>query len=286
MNRVLTVIALLSFTMIANAQSESTIRILSLATATANVADGQKESFQVVNTWNKSGIPAGPLGSTTISSIWLGIPLPLADMSGTGDLQSQFAEAYASVALAEMRNFYGADVVIVYTGNFGTNPNGSASCGGASAGNWAGNPPVGFTDPDQDGLDLSGSEDAFIAIVGTTGPCKSYTDFYSAAHEFGHLLGAGHYDPRIDSSGAPNGMWLYSDSRAYVHTWWESWPTYAVQSRKTVMASGAPSKCVIETPSTPGCTYWENRFSQKPPPSNIGSDEKRTSTANHRPLGG
>lgn len=55
-------------------------------------------------------------------------------------------------------------------------------------------------------MDLRGQATEYIAIVATGRVCD--TAVFTAAHEFGHLLGGGHYD-------APTHLWLLPNSRAW-----------------------------------------------------------------------
>ena len=131
-----------------------------------------------------------------------------------------------------IRDALAADVIMLFVDEFGL------PCGKAPQDNWLG--PTATYEEGPDGLDLRGrginvTDGFYVAAVASEGLCamSKYSD--TAAHEFGHLFGAGH-----DSAGAQTG--LLPNSR----------PTYdllfipfaGTLTRRTIMADPFEQTCV------------------------------------------
>lgn len=118
-------------------------------------------------------------------------------------------------SLPTLREVQAADVVIAFTRSISSD-GGVTICGAAPQDNWIkspASPPGAPSFNPTNGLDLRGRDKFFVALVAVGPGCEGTRNQYNAAHEFGHLFGAGHYDPVGGTT-----PWLLSNSRAYGYT--------------------------------------------------------------------
>ena len=173
---------------------ESEITVLGLYLHDADIGTAAALLDNVRRFWpTAGGVPVKLLNA--------GIPVFLPVVS-TGSYWDRFDALDDTVVLYRGT----ADVVIVFTGG-----DYSGNCGIAPQYNWTdfGFPKLGFL-PNSQGIDTAGNEHSYIALVGTTGQCDqlNFTDDM-AAHEFGHLFGAGHMQ-----TAATMNAYLFFDSHS------------------------------------------------------------------------
>jgi len=127
--------------------------------------------------------------------------------TGAGSVATQWSNAHADALVFGIRS--DADIIIYFTGTM------SDACGMAMNDHWtaAGGRPAGNRfQPDATGMDLSGSNIDFEAIVSTTGGCVFANADGNAIHEVAHLLGGVHdLGPGTDT---PVGYGVLSNSHA------------------------------------------------------------------------
>ena len=212
--------------------TETTVLGLVLPEGDAQVASNQLASL--ISYW-----PSSQTG-VSIKMATVGIPLQFV-IPVTGDAQADMDLAMATVG--PIRDQYGADIVLFFGGFLTVEDPETGEqinvCGRANQENW-----LGFGapkwDPNGAGLDLNGSEDGFVAIISTDIAC-GFSFTVTPIHEYGHLHGAGHFDPDAI------GYYLNDDSRAYhVDTGFVAF--------KTIMAEGGLSG----TQTFVFSTYWSS----------------------------
>jgi len=137
-------------------------------------------------------------------------------------------------------------VIIAFTDN-ALNSLGQPTCGqvlgnyppGQAGVPWVGESPTSFNGVGPGALDLRGAATGYIALVALDFSC-AFNNGAGASHEFGHLLGAGHY-----SDPTPGEEWLFSNSRAdssqpEPFDWFGQ--TYYLVDRSAVADAGACSQ--------------------------------------------
>ena len=128
------------------------------------------------------------LGGISITLVNGGASTPLSStLSGATDEQKRQSATNHS-QLREMRDYYSADLVVVFTNSLSANTCGHS--GLPSAHNWTGTGAALIGNPD-----LRQSEVYFISLVTLAGDCSTWARL--AAHEVGHLFGAGHEEGAI-----------------------------------------------------------------------------------------
>jgi Metallo-peptidase family M12B Reprolysin-like len=176
--------------------ADTVIRVLGVVRQGSSV-DGQKMLTQLTtlrDTWNNSGLSASSTGGITIQLVNENSPalVILPSLPSSGDI-AQWAQNQG--AMVAKRNENNADIVVFFV------PGAQAYCGVV--------PQVsGWSRSRQfvagsGGLDLRFAEDFWLAVVA---PTPSDCPDQIAAHEVGHLLGAGHVN--VSSS-------MYPDSQAW-----------------------------------------------------------------------
>lgn len=158
----------------------------------------------------------------------------LIDFSGSLDSHITAVKTLVSSSVAgnpSMRDSFAADVVIAFVDTLGV-----GNCGYAPQLNWG--PPENeyIPDPLTDNLDLRARDDDFVggnigyyvALVAANSPCDNWLNIDVAAHEFGHLFGAGHHDGQ---AGLQPG--LYPNSKALVFDFFM--PYLGTRRYRTVM---------------------------------------------------
>ena len=183
--------------------------------------EARKEFLQ--ETWDNSSNTAGISieFANNGNPIEFELPFPNSMLTGDANNQIKLLDEFANYKVdpsdpdsVSWRTYFSADVVIGFTNLV------VGFCGYAPQPYWIGPSPQFIPDPDpvNVGMDLRGAKNVdgligYIALVSLDDlyyPCDEFD--WTAAHEVGHLLGAGHYD------NAPAGeSWLYSDSRADVN---------------------------------------------------------------------
>jgi hypothetical protein len=169
---------------------DTSIRVLGVYPQGASI-DGQYMRDQLTmisSAWNatalaaSSGIAVEVLnGSNPVSAVLAGMPT-------TNVPISSWAPSHPN--LVSVRSSWSADVIVLFSPYFDP-----GSCGATQAGFANGN----FV-ADAQGMDLTYANYSYVSVV------SPGCDPTTAAHEFGHLFGAGH---RTDGSR------LYEDARAY-----------------------------------------------------------------------
>lgn len=206
--------------------------VLGVALPGANVSKAATQLQTLANNWSAAGT------STTVTLANAGIPVPAVSAPTSGSGPTILAAARAALiamGAASPREIYSADVVIFFVGGVIT-----GSCGYAET-KWRDPLPNEFT-PGANGLDLlaadgNTSSAGWAAVVTTEVGCDPYPEV--ALHEFGHLLGAGHYEPVRNPS-----HWLYYDSLAYAFAQFISWPVNGWVAARTIMATPAATPCL------------------------------------------
>jgi hypothetical protein len=226
--------------------TDNSIRILAVTTSDASSGEISSQLNHLVSAWNDSdshlttsvAIELVNGGST---SALLGGPLVGVTNDGLKD-----NALLPTRNLVTLRNDNSADIVILFTkemiGPF---------CGEAWVGNWiqSGVPHEAKWIPDPvTGLDLNGSEDSWLAIVATE-PSECHFDDV-VAHEFGHLLGAGHHKTSLLVPYDTTGLYLLWDSHAWAEQPLPSRFGVPRRPEKTIMSSADAS---IQL-----CVDWDN----------------------------
>ncbi len=246
--------------------NDTTIRILLVADRSiVNLGRVDQHMQYLQNAWNSSNLST-PISITLANG---GSPIEYTDgflgsFSGSVVNQYEQLKTFAStpsitLASGEMvspRDFHAADLVFGFSITFADN----TKCGTVTQEYWTSSvgEPLPTFQPSlvTFNLDLRGADDAYAAMINASeiGPCSSETNF--SAHEFGHLLGAHHWDrPSGDSFG------LYNDSRSdRTQTIWPPGAPPNQQSifvYQTVVGTGADSGC----PSYANFCGWMPLFS-------------------------
>ena len=96
---------------------------------------------------------------------------------------------------------------------------------------------------DANGLDLLAADGntesaGWAAVVTTASYCDAFPEI--ALHEFGHLLGAGHYEPNITPP-----LWLYSDSLAFAYAEYLGYPVNMWIAVRSVMTRPNIDMCAL-----------------------------------------
>lgn len=191
---------------------DTTIKILVIATSDANTQYIQTQVNRLSSAWGASNI------NSFVLLEWIDGGIP-SQLSG-GPLLANEATAQIAEAMAPTRNLLslrvqkGADIVLLYTSDLENNF-GNQICGKAPQQYWFSlDPGGGQYVAGEHGLDRRGWDTDFVAIMATSSPNCSWSDL--TAHEFGHLLGAGHQRysaaPFMNNSGA----YIRDDSHAKV----------------------------------------------------------------------
>lgn len=144
--------------------------------------------------------------------------------------------------LPSIRDALAADVVIAFVDSL------QGLCGFAPQENWSGPGKDFIEGANTPGLDLRGADDDgfgpgyYVALVANDGVCSFAGNSDTAAHELGHLFGAGHYEV-IGSPATKTG--LYQNSRALIDEEFEFIPCCFSFTlfRRTVMGRQADTLC-------------------------------------------
>ena len=153
----------------------------------------------------------------------------LANVILSGNVIQQYEQAEISQTVIDLRNNNGADLVVVFTSNV------AGDCGIAPTQYWINSSiPTTFI-PNASGLDLRAKEDGYIALVDVD------CDVDVAAHELGHLFGAGH----VTGSGGTH-PYLFDDSHADAQFFNIPPPINILINYRTVV-SDTDDECVNQT---------------------------------------
>jgi len=214
--------------------TDSEIKILSVYASNASTGTWiakQKTALTYFDTvWDNSSIvvPVNILNNQN--------SLPLnSQLSGSSVQQHQQAESLQS--LIDLRNNYGADLVVVFTTGV------SDACGVAPTEYWINSSvPTTFI-PNSSGLDLRAKEVGYIALVDIA------CDLDVAAHELGHLFGAGH----VTASGGSH-PYLFDDSHADAQ-FFNFPPPHSILINYRTIVSDTGAECVNQVFP---CTVLQN----------------------------
>lgn len=201
--------------------------------------------------WQFSDFAGGEGGApVTLTIINPSTPLILI-VSPDGDGIENQASVAAQVSIpapeVSLRDAFAADVVLAFVDSIDGPPPEPGqpplvSCGFAFSPLWSG-PTAQFqvTPGTIPPVDLRGQNQYYVAVVATESPCNySLFDVDTAAHELGHILGAGHYEDDPSNPSDPTQTGLFPNSRSDTKIANYYW-TY-LRSR-TVMGSDADSVC-------------------------------------------
>lgn len=251
---------------------DTDIRVLGLYLSPIEDFNDAKQALATIpSAWNNTSV--GGLTPTSITLVNGGNPLPLYSVPSGLSANATIQNLYISGELNQARMFHAADVVVVFVGpimalGF------MGVCGIAPNPNWISDLGLGTFIPTSSGLlDLRGASNAYIAAVSTdSASCDNRADV--AAHEFGHLLGAGHYkDDRSDGH-----SWLFTDSHASFRVIYD--PVFGIFPATinfTVMGNiGLSDDCNAAT------TGWSNLPCQVDVRYSTGASPFGSSTRNNR----
>ena len=224
--------------------AETEITILAVSTGGADITDARTKMQYLKDTWDG-------YSGTSIKLINGGYPITLTTTTYTGSYNSQLSSAKNHPEWENYRNSWAADVVIIFTGRLSN----AGACGAAVQYHWNDSittAPNVFDDARDgtiDGLDTYGKDDSYYAIVATGSHNNCSTFDHIAAHEFGHLLGAGHTLFASD-----RGDYLFTDSHADYYEEFYSDPFVGsfTFGYYTIVAERDPSDC-FEAPRNIPC---------------------------------
>ena len=169
------------------------------------------------------------LNSNIVVSTNVLTPL-LANVTLSGNVIQQYEQAEISQTIIDLRNNHGADLVVVFTSNV------VGDCGIAPTQYWMNSAmPTTFMGSGSNKLDLRAKEDGYIALVDVD------CDVDVAAHELGHLFGAGH----VTGSGGSH-PYLFDDSHADAQFFNIPPPINILVNYRTVV-SDTDDECVNQT---------------------------------------
>ena len=200
------------------------------------------EQFQYLfDTWNNTALST--IEPTTLVLANGGTPVLYSGVfQGSESIQLGLVEAYANSFVpasggVTIREFHGADLVIGLGDFINPSPPSSLICGRADQEHWSGTSGTFNPDP-ATGLDLAGQDDSFVAITAHGPQCQSFSADI-VAHEFGHLLGGGHFDSLV-----PEDVGLNDNSRAFAQLDVVTlWPFPQMYVWRTPLARPSNSVC-------------------------------------------
>ncbi len=222
---------------------EDTIHILVLKEAGVSQTYTETQLNSLLNAWEDTSFTLGnaPVSLTVINAA---APLIMPDISSSAGYITHRNAVHALVSVPvggalPIRDALAADIVLLFVDAFaGSNP--YLTCGRADQDNWIPPPPSSGGQFDEDpltGLDLNGKDDYYIALIANDVPCNGPGNTLVLAHEFGHLLGAGHYEVPAGVS-APRPGLLANSKAAWRSAGW------GITRYTTIGMSPADSPCL------------------------------------------
>jgi hypothetical protein len=188
---------------------DTTIRILLIADNRVSVATINQAKSYLLAAWQGTNFSTNPK-PTTITLANGGTPVFIGASVFTGNTDSQLGKLRNYVEVTQvphiepLRELHHADIVLGISSTI------DDACGKAPQGTWTRTGPFPFLGPNFKGdpHDLREANDGYIGIARISGlaPCVPST----LAHEFGHLLGGGHW---YSAHGTDGG--LYENSRSW-----------------------------------------------------------------------
>lgn len=217
------------------------LRILGVHNGSQDSATIAQELQIIIDAWNATGLSAAAGVVPIIAND--GQPIVVPGLLGSGDANALRTGVLpllnSTINGINIRNVHGADVIIYFANVL---PPPANVCGAVANNNFSNYPNSSFTGTGPANIDTSQKETAFFGVSDDRFPCTIGGGFPSAAHEFGHFFGVGHYISPIG---------FYADSLAYLTN--SSYFDGTVVYIDVVSSIGSSGKELGDV-----CSYYEN----------------------------
>jgi hypothetical protein len=230
--------------------ADNTIRVLGIypTGSTISTAYMSDQLNGISQAWNATALTLAS-GGVAIELVNGGQPVPVSLTGLPRTIAAVYNWAFNDSAITAQRNFWSADVVVLFVPFVS-----GTTCGGS--GSWWSSTHV-FIGNSQ-GLDLRGQNNAYHAVIGNACPLNA------TAHEFGHMLGGGH---RLDDADGTN-LRFYPDSRAFMflqHIYIPEWGIDIYYEESTALGTAgsftASNVFVPECPVSTSFCVFDNIYS-------------------------